>query len=183
LLAWALLQPFVRAAAASSPLDVSDRTRFEFSARLGETLHGTVTISNNTDAPVPILVQSADFEPQGEDGKAVIGTDNPAHSLKDWIVPTQTDLLARGRAKKPIDFAVHVPPGAKPGAHWGIIILKSPSHFDLAPIILVNVPGQATEKLTVASFDENTSATGALTLIARLKTTASSTKSPKARSP
>jgi hypothetical protein len=171
---------FVHKAAYASPINMGiDRTRVEFSARPGDTIHGIIVLSNDTAAPVPIHVQSADFEPQGEDGKVAMGTQNPAHSLKDWITPTQTDLVAPGRAKIPIDFDVHVPPGAKSGAYWGIIILKNPSHFDLAPIVLVNVLGEAQEKLTVASFEETTSATGALTFTARFKNDGDLYEKPK----
>jgi hypothetical protein len=137
---------FVHKAALANPITMGiDRPRFEFSARPGQPIHGRVTLSNDTDAAVPILVQSADFEPQGEDGKAEMGTTNPAHSPKGWIAPTLTDLVMPGRAKVPIDFDIQVPSNAKPSAYWGIVLLKNPSHFDLAPIILVNVIGEAKE--------------------------------------
>jgi hypothetical protein len=171
---------FVQEPAWASSISMGiDRTRFEFSATPGETLHGTVVLSNDTDSLLPIHVQSGDFEPQGEDGKVAMGTQNPAHSLKDWIVPTQIDLVVPGRGRPPIDFDIHVPSDAKPGAYWGNIILRPPGNVQLATIILVNVLGGAPEKLTVTSFEETTSATGALTFTARFKNDGELYEKPK----
>jgi hypothetical protein len=115
-------------------------------------------------------VESADFRPVGEDGKITVGqVPDEGRSLKNWLVPRLTDLVAPATAETPIDFAIRVPPDAKPGAYWGVLLLIDQGQFHLAPIMLVNVSGDAPEQLTVASFAGAASITGSLTFVARLR--------------
>jgi hypothetical protein len=162
---------FAHTAAFAQPLSMAiDPARFEFVTSAGDTISATVVFSNGTDSPSPIHLEGADFRPVGEDGKIAVGqVPDDGRSLKNWLVPRVTDLVAPGNAKTPIDFAIRVPSDAKPGAYWGVLLLMDQGQFHLAPIMLVNVAGDAPEGLTVAGIAGATSATGSLTLVARLR--------------
>jgi hypothetical protein len=147
-----------------------DPARFEFVASPGATIHATVQFTNGADTPLPIFPESADVRSQGEEGKMEVGVaDDPAHSLKEWLVPLQTELSIPAKTTVPIDFEIRVPAGATSGAYWGALVLRTQGRYNLAPIILINVRGGATENVVVASFDGVASATGSLTFVARLR--------------
>jgi hypothetical protein len=136
----------------------------------GVAIHGTVESSNGTYAPLAIRLEEVGCRPEGEEGKLTVdAAADPAHSLKDWIAPVATDLVVPAQAKMPIDFDIHVPRDAKPGAYWGILVMKNEGTVHLGLIILGNVRGPVPEKLTVASFTGAVSPTGSLTFIARLR--------------
>jgi len=158
-------------AALAQPVKMEiEPARFEFTAWPGQVLPASVAFSNGSGAAMPIHAEGADFRPADEDGKIAVGqAPDGGRSLKDWIAPGVRDLVAPAGAKTAIGFAVHVPADARPGAYWGVLVLKDPGQFHLAPIILVNVLGEAPERLAVASFAGAVSATGSVTFVARLR--------------
>jgi hypothetical protein len=147
-----------------------DPARFEFTALPGQELGASVAFSNGSGTQMPIHVEGADFRPVGEDGKIAVGeSPDEGRSLKNWIAPGVRDLVALANAKTSIDFAIRVPSDAMPGAYWGVLVLRDQGQFHLAPIILVNVLGEAPEKLTLASLQGSVSATGSLKVVARFR--------------
>jgi hypothetical protein len=143
--------------------------RFEWSANPGETLHGTVDFSNGSDALLVLHIEGIGFRPNGEEGKIAVDSTDAARSLAAWIAPGVSDLAVDPKSTAPIDFDLKVPPDASPGAHWGVLVFKNKTLYEPGAVILLNVRGQAPEKLTVASFTGTASATGTLAFVARLR--------------
>jgi hypothetical protein len=148
----------------ASPLPVAiNPTRIEITAAPGQHVESSFKFWNGTDAFLPVHLQAADFSPQGEEGQvAVDGSEAAVNSLKSWLKPEYADMNVAPKQEFEFRFALDVPVNADPGSHWGtLLVITSPQSGSgtgaaiqtrIGLIILVNVLGDAREKLSLESF-------------------------------
>ena len=148
---------------AAGPIPVAiTPTRIEFAAGPGQRLTGTIEFWNGTDDQLPVHLETADVAVQGEEGHAVVGGEEDAtNSLKAWITPAIPDLVVFPKQKIKLDFAIDIPANADPGSHWGALLVRTAPvssaggaavQVRVGTILLVDVYGEAKEKLTLESF-------------------------------
>jgi hypothetical protein len=138
-------------------------TRFEFAGSSGDTLTGTLEFWNGTDAFLPVSLESADFEPQGEAGHVSVGArQSPEDSLKDWVKPALSSLAVAPKQSIHLAFSIMIPPHADPGTHWGVILVKSQPagsgggsaiQSSVGAIVLLQVQGEHREAMHLESFE------------------------------
>jgi len=151
-----------REAFAAGPLPVSiSPTRIEFAANRGDRLTGTVEFWNGTDSWLPVHIEPEDIRQGDEQGHVVRDAEDPANSLKAWVKSAIPDVTVAPKTKIPLDFTMDVPTNADPGSHWGgLAVVTTPIESGggaaiqvrIGTILLVNVYGEAREKLTLESF-------------------------------
>jgi hypothetical protein len=137
-------------------------TRGEFVASPGEQKTGGFVFTNKSDHQVEVQIGSADFQATDELGHIAIGQpENAASSLIDWVHPSVSKINVPAGAFVRIGFSLDVPLGAAPGGHWGAVLVTSKPELregdsaeqtSIAYAILLNVRGDALEKVSIASF-------------------------------
>jgi len=157
---FSFLAPSIHAA---GPIPVAiTPTRIEFAASAGERLTGTVEFWNGTDDQLPVHLETDDLAVQGEEGHAVVGgEEDPTNSLKAWVTLAIPDLVVFPKQKIKLDFTIDIPANADPGSHWGALLVRTAPvssaggaavQVRVGTILLVDVYGEAKEKLVLESF-------------------------------
>jgi hypothetical protein len=89
------------------------------------------------------------------------GEKAPSHSLKDYVSPIGTFTLP-GNTTKDIKVTISMPSGIAGGGYFGAVrFVPAPTNTNknvnltasVGSLLLVTVPGQTTEQLSIASFD------------------------------
>lgn len=127
---------------------------------------GTVTVKVSNLTKVPMTIQSIenDFIAGDEKGTPALILDAskyaPTHSLKRFMVPI-ANVTIPAETVREIKLTINVPANAKPGGYYGAVRF-SPVVGDgsasvnlsasAASLILLNVPGEAIEKLNLTDF-------------------------------
>lgn len=139
--------------------------RSDVVARPGETVKTTVYVQNLTPAPVTLKAINNDFVAGSkEDGSPSIILDEneyaPTHSLKRFMQPI-ANLTVKAGERKAVEVTIKVPAGAQAGGYFGALRF-APTLADgsgsvnvsgsVASLILLTVPGNITENLTVKEF-------------------------------
>lgn len=139
--------------------------RSDIVAKPGETVKTTVYIQNLNPSPVTLKAISNDFVAGSkEDGTpSIILNENeyaPTHSLKRFMQPVSNVTVKAGE-RKAVEVVIVVPVTAKSGGYYGAIRF-APTLADgsgsvnvsgsVASLILLTVPGNLTENLTVKEF-------------------------------
>lgn len=149
--------------AAANTLKISP-VRSDVSADPGETKVVKVTVTNPTSQKVSVRVIQNDFVAGDEDGTPAIILDETeyakSHSLKRFMTPVEGIVLDANESKT-IDVELKVPADAEPGGYFGVVRF-APTNPDgggqvnvsasLASLILLNVNGDAPEKLDLTEF-------------------------------
>ena len=139
----------------------------EYTIERGKTVSGIVKVNDYNPVAVTLYPQVSDFGAKNESGQpAFFETDpNRKFSLSNWIKFSPDPInLAVGELKA-IQYQIVVPEDAEPGGHYGVLFFstKSPNdvkegeakvttNLKVGQLILVKVPGEITEKGSVASF-------------------------------
>ncbi len=123
-----------------------------------------VTVSNLTDADMVVRAIANDFIAGDERGTPALILDAdkyaPTHSLKRFMKPISDVKIPANKAKT-IDVTITVPKDAQSGGYFGAVRFAPTDPTDggqvnlnasAASIILLSVPGPATEKLTMTDF-------------------------------
>ncbi len=161
LAAW--FSAFAAPAEAAEGVKISlNPTRFEFRTYAGQKVTGTLKFWNGTDDYMDVTLQAEDFAPEGESGHIKVGAAaDPARSLKTWITPKLPSLIVFPKQNIQLDFTVNVPENAPPGSYWGAISVRalppktgegSAIMPEVASIVLLQVNGDADERLSLESF-------------------------------
>lgn len=167
------LLPLVRnvspAAAADQPsaaLSVSPPTT-SLDATPGSKLTQKIGLDNISDDARQITVVITNFGAAGEEGQAQLEDNsdpNSPYSLSQWIAvsPSKTTIPAHGH--QDFNVTINVPKNAPPGGHFGAIVF-SPENVGgnggaslsvvsrVSSLILLRVPGDATEKASLAGVN------------------------------
>lgn len=131
----------------------------------GNSAKVTVTISNITDTAVSLKPIENDFVAGDEKGTPSIILDEnsyaPTHSLKRFMVPLKNVTVpANGSAEVAVNIVV--PKTAQAGGYFGALRFAPTSPdgtqnvnvgASVASLILLTVPGDMVEKLTMTNFD------------------------------
>ena len=123
-----------------------------------------VTVRNSSDATVALTAVENDFIAKGEDGTPSIILDSdqyaPTHSLKRFMAPLNDVTLGPNEAKT-VDVLITIPKDAHAGGYFGALRFAPATVGDggqvnasgsVASLILVTVPGNFVEKLTLTDF-------------------------------
>lgn len=139
--------------------------RSDVVAKPGSTVKTTVYIQNLNPEPVTLKAINNDFiAGSSEDGSpSIILNENeyaPTHSLKRFMQPI-TNVSVKAGERKAVDVVINVPSNAQSGGYYGAIRF-APTTSDgsgsvdvsgsVASLVLLTVPGNITENLTVKEF-------------------------------
>lgn len=139
--------------------------RTDLSIAPGESGVVKTFVTNITDRPIRIHPIENDFVAGDEKGTPSIILDEnsyaPTHSLKRFMVPLQDVTIAPGETKE-IPVTITVPKTAQAGGYYGAVRF-APANPDgsaqvnlnasAASLILMTVPGDLVEKLSMTAFD------------------------------
>lgn len=131
----------------------------------GETKTLDVTVTNVTGTAITVRAIENDFVAGDENGTPALILDEneyaPARSLKRFMKPI-SNVTIPAREAKTVKVVVQMPKDAKPGGYFGAIRFAPVSpdgggqvnlNTSVASLMLVTVPGDVLEKLTLTDFD------------------------------
>lgn len=156
--------PKVDAVETANTLKVTP-VRTDIEVKPGKNKVVKVTVTNLTDDTIAVSAIQNDFIAGDERGTPALILDEkkyaPTHSLKRFMTPIE-DFTIPGNQSKTINVMIKVPSNAQAGGYFGALrfaptvpddggqVNLSPS---VASLILLTVPGDLVEKLTVTDFD------------------------------
>ncbi len=122
----------------------------------GESVSGTILLTNASDGPVDVEVSTQDFIPVGgADTIQFVGRTSGVTSVKDWItVGGSTTFSFKLGESKEIPYTIAAPRNAEPGGHFGVVFFKAtrPGTGSLkvgtqvGMLVLVAIPGNHLQK-------------------------------------
>lgn len=91
----------------------------------GDTLSGTLELTNSADGAVTLSVLRSDFvlTPDGHI-RPIEPASLPA-SLADWLSLAQTSLVLPAHASTQVRYSLTVPGTVAPGTHWGAVMFRT----------------------------------------------------------
>jgi len=130
----------------------------------GETKKVKTTVTNLTDEPITVKPIENDFVAGDERGTPALILDEdkfaPTHSLKRFMTPLKNVTIPAGQSKV-IEVVITVPANAQAGGYFGAVRFAPTSpdgggqvnlSASVASLVLLNVPGDAVEKLELTDF-------------------------------
>lgn len=130
----------------------------------GKTDTVPITVVNPTKSDVKITPTENDFVSKDNNGtpSLIIGADQyaPTHSLKRFMTPLSSFVLKSGQSKT-LNVKISVPKTAQAGGYFGAVRFQPtlPDNggqvnmsVNVAPLILLTVPGKVTDKLNLTNF-------------------------------
>ena len=139
--------------------------RTEITAKPGESKKVPVYITNTSKAPIILKAIENDFVAGDEKGTPSLVLDEksyaPTHSLKRFMVPIANVSVDAG-ATKQVDVTINVDKNAKAGGFYGALRFApvdgsgNPSvslNGSVSSLILLTIPGELEENLTLTNFD------------------------------
>jgi hypothetical protein len=129
----------------------------------GASTTGTILLTNASDGPVDVVVNTQDFVPvAGADSIQFVGSSAGVTSVKDWITigSGKTFSFAVGESKE-IPYTITAPPDAEPGGHFGVVLFKATKKdaggslkigTQVGMLVLVAIPGNHLEKGNILDF-------------------------------
>ncbi len=137
--------------------------KFEFTADKGNALSETITITNGEDTDLALQISTADFQAEGEQGRATFiegSDDNSAFSLSSWIELPETIITVPANGRIELPYTIRVPEHAEAGGHFGSIFFSPVvSNENLITIqqkvgvlMLVRVSGDIIEQGAIERF-------------------------------
>lgn len=139
--------------------------RSDVSINAGSSATVPVYVSNLTSTPISLKPIENDFVAGDEKGTPSIILDEnsyaPTHSLKRFMLPL-SNLTVPAKQTKEVDVEITVPKSAQAGGYFGAIRFAPLStdgsqsvnlSASVASLILMTVPGDTVETLTLTNFD------------------------------
>jgi hypothetical protein len=158
------LAPIAGAAAGGNGLRVSP-VRTDLTINPGQSQTVTVNVTNVTSAPATLQAIINDFtanpDESGNPALLLNGAFASSHSLKRFIAPISNFTLQPNQ-QQAVEIKVSVPKNAPGGGYYGAVRFANASNSkngqislagSVGSLILVKVPGDIVDKLSVASFD------------------------------
>ena len=143
--------------------------RQEYEAKPGDTIQGTIEVTNRGSASSTVNVIVRDFEVSGEGGypqfsDTPIG--GPSYSLAGWTTVSEESIVIAPGGTAKVPFTISVPQNAEPGGHYAGILVGSFSPQVLeggegtmvaigsavASLILLTVEGEIIEAGSIREF-------------------------------
>lgn len=126
----------------------------------------SVFMQNVSGSPENLQVIINDFGPTtsetGQPALLLNGQEAPSHGLKQYITVPSGTISLQPNEQKSIKVQISIPKDAAGGGYFGAIRFAPASaagdknvnlSASVASLVLVKVPGQITEQLSIASFD------------------------------
>lgn len=144
----------------ASSLSVSPPT-VEVDAQPGEVLKRTVTIDNSSEVSRTLNVVVQNFRATGEGGEADLTEENGPNALASWIKVSPSKATLEPRGTQDFEVQITVPKTPSPGGHFGALVFEpgvAPGDANvkvvsrITSLILLRIPGDATEKASIAGF-------------------------------
>ncbi len=147
--------------------------RFEYDVLPGESVTGTIKLTNATTSDKTVYLYTRNFESDGLSGTPLFHSKELPYtaSLRDWINLDRNEIKVKlvqddTANTEQITFTIDVPKNAEPGGHYAGIIATLSKPEDLfdpsignvafkderAAIILLNVQGDVIRSLTAEKF-------------------------------
>ncbi len=134
----------------------------ELSINPGESQTSTFRLTNASKDSVIVKTTPKNFTPRGEEGAIDLTEDKTSYSLADWLTTSPKTTTLSPAATEDFVVTVNVPAGAEPGSHFGSVVFQTvpPEQQgtaalvsqEIAPVILVKVPGDIKQSAAIASF-------------------------------
>lgn len=123
----------------------------------------TIYLTNLTNSPIDISVDTRNFSASGEEGDVTLTKEATSYSLASWINIRPNKITVPANSKLGFNFTITVPENPEPGGHYGAIVFATVPKKDLkstgalvsqevGSLIFVQTPGQITENARIASF-------------------------------
>ncbi len=144
--------------------------RTDLTIQPGQSRQVSITLQNLTNATVQYAAIVNDFVAgSGESGQPALILDAnkfaPSHSLKRYIAPIPNVTVGGGQSKD-VTVSITIPKDAAAGGYYGAVRFAPAGSIDptknvtlsasVGSLILVKVPGDIKENVTLASFDVRT---------------------------
>lgn len=139
--------------------------RTDLTIKPGASSSITVYIQNASSAVEHLQVVVNDFQPpkdeSGDPALLLNGSTAPQHSLKQFIKVAMPTFTLQPGQQAPVNVAINVPAGTPGGGYYGAIrfapVGASGSKnvnlsASVASLVLLTVPGNLSEKVTIAGF-------------------------------
>ena len=129
----------------------------------GESATNVFRLTNASDDTITVATTPKNFLPRGVEGAIDLTEDDTPFSLANWI-SVSPDGESVIEPRQSIDYIVTIdaPDNAEPGGHFGSVVFRTvPTQGDgagavisqeLAPVILVRIPGDVDESGRIARF-------------------------------
>ncbi len=129
----------------------------------GQSVSGTILLTNASDGPVDVDVSIQDFIPVGgAEGIQFVGRAPGVTSVKDWITIGSKDVFSfKVGESKQIPYTITAPPNAEPGGHFGVVFFKATQPgaagslkigTQVGMLVLVAIPGNHLQKGKILNF-------------------------------
>ena len=139
----------------------------ELSGNPGQTVTAKFDIYNNADQPQEFAAEFSNFTAGGAEGdQPVFTNDSTGFEMSSWmkVSPSKAVIPPNGGSIS-VDLSIAIPRDAAPGGHYGAFTVHPASLPQtgevtvdpaLSALILVNVSGAQTEKISIAGFSAQT---------------------------
>lgn len=135
----------------------------ELAANPGDTLKSSIRVDNITDDTLSVFVDRKNFEASGEEGQAVLTTDDTTYSLASWIAVAETQASIPAKSSKVFNFTINVPTNAEPGGHFGSVVFRTKAQAvtgqsgvsvgsEVGSLIFLRVAGDIKEGANIETF-------------------------------
>lgn len=139
--------------------------RSDITVKPGESRTVATTITNLTKEPITVRAVQNDFVSGDERGTPALILDDkkfaPTHSLKRFMKPL-ADVTVPANQSKTVNVVVTIPKDAQAGGYFGAVRFAPTSpdgggqvnlSASAASLVLLTIPGNTVEKLTLTHFD------------------------------
>jgi hypothetical protein len=126
----------------------------------GGTVTKKITLTSSYPFPQDFNVSVKNFAASGESGEAEIVDDSP-YAMSQWITVSPNKVTLAANASQDFNVTIKIPDNAPPGGHFGAVVFTpGPSNNngnvkvtpEISSLLLLRLPGDATEKASIASF-------------------------------
>lgn len=129
----------------------------------GQSTVNVFRVTNGSEQSITIQPTPKNFVPRGNEGAIQIEEEETPYSLAQWLsVEPAGEVVIGPKQTADFEVTINVPENADPGGHFGSVVFRTlPSDLpgsaatvsqEVAPVILVRVPGDAREQIVVTSF-------------------------------
>ncbi len=135
----------------------------------GDRFVQTFRIGNYADVGKTFYIYTQDFTVKSETGAPSFDTSqiDQRYSLSQWVTLPAKEIFVPAGKVRTVDVTIDVPKDAEVGGHYGAFFVQTddPSFVQkqegsvigsigrIASLMLITVPGDITEKITLTSFD------------------------------
>ena len=136
---------------------------FEVNANSGDVISNVIRIYNDTDADMPVNMETQDFVAAGERGEVLIKEGgNESYSLQSWVTLNPKTFVIPPKSSQMVEFTIRVPANAEPGGHYASVLASVSGGSSttgtgvaqkVGSLLLLEVAGDIVENLGVSDFE------------------------------